>query len=334
MRKRILIIVSIVLLIISLAAVGCSPGEKNEKKTSKPETATSKKVKMAYYGGTCEAPAYIAYEQGIFKKKGLDVELVKVNFETLKEGVATGKIDAVQVSSGELKPIEQGLDIKITGGVHTGCIQTVVPKNSAIKTVKDLKGKIIGVEAIGGVPMTLLSIELGKNGINPKTDVTWKAFPAPQLSQALEKGEVDAFSTWDPFGQLAINDKKVNRIFSNTHSAHYKEQYCCFIGINGNLVKEQPETAKAITEALQEATLWVEQNPQEAARISIDKKYTGGDPQTSGQLLDEYTFEVNPAKAKESLRFFLTNLKEQQILDQSTDPEKLLENTFVDLHLQ
>ncbi len=327
MKKKVLVLLTAGIFAVSLVVAGCSSSKKAGERT-----AEAKKVKIAYYGGTCEAPTYIAYEKGIFKQKGLDVELVKVNFETLKEGMATGKIDAVQVSSGELKPIEQGLDIKITDGVHTGCIQTVVPINSTIKSVKDLKGKTIGVEAIGGVPMTLLSIELGKNGINPKTGVTWKAFPAPQLTQALEKGEIDVFSTWDPFGQIALNNKKVRLIFSNTHTAPYKENYCCFIGINGKLIAEKPNVAKAITEALREASLWVEQNPGEAARISIDKKYTSGELVTSSQLLDDYKFEPNPSKAKESLRFYLRNLKEQQILEKSTEPDRLLEKTFVDLN--
>ena len=49
---------------------------------------------------------------------------MKVDFDTLKEGVATGKIDAVQVTAGELKPVEQGLDIKVHArrphGLHPG----------------------------------------------------------------------------------------------------------------------------------------------------------------------------------------------------------------------
>lgn len=329
MKKKIALAL-VVILTLSLIITGCGGGQKAEDKSVN-STNKPKKVRVAYYGGTCEAPAFLAYEKGIFKKKGLDVELVKVTFDTLKEGIATGKIDAIQVSTGELKPIEQGLDIKITNGVHTGCIQAVVPNNSSIQSTADLKGKTIGVEAIGGVPMTLLSIELGQHGINPKSDVNWKAFPAPQLAQALDKGEIDAFITWDPFGQLALNDKKVRRIFSNTHTGPYKEQYCCFVGINGKLVKEQPEVAKAITEAFNEAGALVQQNPQEAAQIAIDKKYTAGDPATSSSLLSEYTFKSDPAKAKESLAFFLKGLKDQQILDSSTDPNELLQTVFVDV---
>lgn len=339
--KKSLVLISIFLAVVFIAA-GCSSSQTSKNEVAKPESKSAattetkqselKKVKIAYYGGTCEAPLYTAYEKGFFKEKGLDVELIKVTFDTLKEGIATGKIDAIQVSAGELKPIEQGLDIKITNGVHTGCIQTVVPNNSSIQSIKDLKGKTIGVEAMGGVPMTLLSIELSKNGIDPKTDVTWKVFPAPQLALVLEKGEIDAFGTWDPFGQLALNDQKVRRLFSNTHTEPYSNMYCCFIGLNGKLVKNDPATAKAITEAIQAGGVWVEKNPQEAAKLAIDKKYTGGDVTTSGELLHEYTFTSDTAKAKESLAFYFNGLKEQKILDPSTDPQLLLENTFVDLY--
>lgn len=329
-KKALIIIVVLIIITSSVIVAGCGKTEKTTG-TAGDQPVNGKQVKVAYYGGTCEAPAYIAYEKGIFKKKGLDVELVKVNSDTLKEGVATGKIDAVQMSPGTLKPIEQGLDIKITDGMHTGCIQAVVPMHSSIQSIRDLKGKTIGVDAIGGVPMTLLSIELGKNGIDPQRDVAWKAFPGPQLSQAMEKGEIDAFATWDPFGQLAVNENKARLIFSSTHSDQYKDMYCCFIGVSGKLVKEKPEVAKAITEALNEASLWVEENPREAARISIEQKYTGGDIETISQLLNDYKFGANKTKAKESLRFFLNGMKDQQILEQPTDPDKLFENIFVDL---
>ena len=103
--------------------------------------------------------------------------MIKVDFNTLKLGLASGKIDAVQLTAGDLKSIEQGLNIKITNGVHTGCIQAVVPVNSTIQSVKDLKGKNIGVESMGGMPMTLLSVDLGKNGINYKSDVILEGFP-------------------------------------------------------------------------------------------------------------------------------------------------------------
>lgn len=329
MNKKVVSAVTAVALILLIGGTAYLANHRYTKENTGSSAASNTKIKFAYYGGTCEAPAYIAYEQGFFKKYGLDAEMIKVNFDTLKEGIATGKFDAVQVSAGEFKPIEQGLDIKITNGVHTGCIQGVVPTNSSIRSVKDLQGKNIGVEANGGVPMTLLSMELSRNGIDPRQGVNWKVYPSPQLSQALDKGEIDAFITWDPFGQLAVNSGKARVFFSNTKSDPYADLYCCYIGVNGKLAKEHPETAKAITQAMQDATRWVQENPDEAARISIEKKYSGGDIATTAQLLKQYHFNPDINKAEESLHFYYRGLKEQGIFDASTDTDQLFKNTFV-----
>jgi NitT/TauT family transport system substrate-binding protein len=316
-----------VLLISSLVVGGCT-GSDSPKGGAQSERKTATKVRVAYYGGTCEAPIYQAKSKAIFESNGLDAELVKVDFDTLKEGLATGKIDAVQVTAGELKAIEQGLDIKVTRGVHTGCIQAVAPSGSSVKGVGDLDGKTIGVEAIGGVPMTLLSIELGRAGVDFKSGVQWKAYPAPQLAQALKKGEIDAFITWDPFGQQAIDSGTAKRIFSNTYDAPYKDQFCCFVGVNGRLLSEDPKIAAAITASLAEAAEQIERDALSTAKMAIDEKYTAGDTTTTAFLLGEYGFDLSGDKTRDSLGFWLTNMKEQGVLDPATDPKTLLESVY------
>jgi len=58
------------------------------------------------------------------------------------------------------------------------------------KDIADLKGKTIGVDAIGGGPMIALSIALRSAGLDPQKDVQWKAYPGPQLDQAIANGEI------------------------------------------------------------------------------------------------------------------------------------------------
>lgn len=324
-RKMVVFIVSS-FLILSVVLTGCS--SQNSTSSQQQKDASSPKVKVGYYGGTCEAPIYVAFEKGFFKEQGLDVELVKVFGDVLKEGIATGKIDAVQVSPGLLKPIEQGLNIKITDGVHTGCIQAVAKKDSSISSLQELKGKTIGVDAIGGVPMVLLSVELGKLGLNPKKDVEWRAYPSPQLSQALEKGEIAAFATWDPFGEIAVG-QGARLIFSSTHDPQYRDQFCCFVGINGDVAKKNPEIAKKITLALRKAGEWISKHPQETAELAVNKKYIGGSIALNTKLLSDYQFKSDPAVARNSILFYLKNMHEQGILDSNTVPNELLQHMFL-----
>jgi NitT/TauT family transport system substrate-binding protein len=319
-------------LILSLGVTGCSQKKNDSAASTSTKKLENVSVRIGHYGGTCEAPVYIAYEKGFFKARGLNVELVKTNFDTLKEGIGTGKIDAVQASPGLFKPIEQGLNIKLTNGIHTGCIQAVVPVNSTIQSVKDLKGKNIGVDAIGGVPQVFLSIELGKARIDPAKDVTWKAYPGAQLQQAMDKGELDAYATWDPFPQLSIDSGKARKIFGNSHASGAEaNQFCCFVGINGNIVKNKPDVAKAITDAIEEGAAWVGAHPQEAAQLAVDRKYIDGDVATNAKLLASYEFINDPSRAKASVTTILNAMKEQNILDKTTDVSDFANKVFVDL---
>src|SRR5947209_9346708 len=104
------------------------------------------RLKVAYLGLTCEAPIFVAQERGFFKDEGLDVELVRTDWDGLREGLGLGRFDANHtLIMYLLKPIEQGLDVKITGGIHTGCLRLQVGAKSGIESVADLKGKKIGV---------------------------------------------------------------------------------------------------------------------------------------------------------------------------------------------
>src|SRR5215213_9980323 len=81
--------------------------------------APSGKVRIGYVGITCEAPIFTAVEKGFFKDEGLDVELVKCDWKNYKDVLALGGYDVTHhLVMYFLKPIEQGLDVKFTGGIH------------------------------------------------------------------------------------------------------------------------------------------------------------------------------------------------------------------------
>src|SRR3569623_3151508 len=84
----------------------------------------SNKVRIGYIGLTCEAPIFTAVEKGFFKEEGLDVELVRCEWATYKDALALGRFDVTHhLVMYFLKPIEQGLDVKFTAGIHRGCLR-------------------------------------------------------------------------------------------------------------------------------------------------------------------------------------------------------------------
>src|SRR5688572_21596905 len=104
----------------------------------KSEQADSGKVRVGYIGITCEAPIFTAVEKGFFKEEGLDVELVKCEWANYKDVLALGGFDVTHhLIMYFLKPIEQGLDVRFTGGIHRGCLRVQASIKSDIRTVKD-----------------------------------------------------------------------------------------------------------------------------------------------------------------------------------------------------
>src|SRR5436190_23699357 len=112
--------------------------------TSCKKEAASNKVRVGYIGLTCEAPIFSAVEKGFFKEEGLEVSLVKCDWAKYKDGLALGGFDVTHhLVMYFLKPIEQGLDVKFTGGIHRGCWRVQAGANSNIRTVKDMRGQRI-----------------------------------------------------------------------------------------------------------------------------------------------------------------------------------------------
>src|SRR5437899_6252177 len=236
--------------------------------------AASNKVRVGYIGLTCEAPIFTALEKGFFKEEGLEVSLVKCEWANYKDVLALGGFDITHhLVMYFLKPVEQGLDVKCTGGIHRGCLRVQAAANSPIRSIKDLKGKRIGVPGMGTPPFIFANRVLGANGIDPAKDITWLVFPAGELGLALDKGEVDAVADSEPIGSMLVAQGKVRNIADQAGDKPYADEYCCAVLVNGKFLARNLKASAAATRALLKAAKWVEANPKAAAKLSVEGKY-------------------------------------------------------------
>ncbi|MDP4089508.1 MAG: ABC transporter substrate-binding protein [Bacillota bacterium] len=326
--KKLAAILIITLMTVSLYA--CS-----KDKTASGESGKYKYGKLkiqALGGGACGAPSYIAYEKGFFAEEGLDVELVSGTLDELKTGLATGEFLVTNGDFQYFPSIQQGMDLKVIGGLHKGCIKVVLPPNSSIKTAKDLKGKNIGVDEIGGTPMSVASMLLGNAGLDPQKDVTWKPFPLDQLTQAVEKGEVDAFAAWDPFGALAVKDKGYTILSDISTDPLFAGKSCCFLYSTKKQIDKNPDKIAAIARAYQKADQWISQHPEETAQFEIEKKYVATDDlKFLTDLIKSYSYEFTTDKAKDDVRYFAEQLSKTGFVKKDTDPDKFANEVYYDV---
>src|ERR1700730_3966980 len=299
---------------------------------NKKSGSTGNRVRVGYIGLTCEAPIFTAVEKGFFKEEGLDVSLVKCEWANYKDVLALGGFDVTHhLVMYFLKPIEQGLDVKFTGGIHRGCLRVQAAAKGDIRTIAQLRGKRIGVPGVGTPPFIFASRVLGANGIDPGKEITWRVFPAGELGLALDKGEVDAVADSEPIGSLLMAEGKVVNVADQAKDAPYKDEYCCAVIVNGKYLAANPRAAAAATRALLKGAKWVEANPAAAARLSVEKKYLASNPELNTVAISHLRYVPSVSGAETAVRSAAAEMKIAGMLSPTTDVSELAKRAFAHL---
>jgi NitT/TauT family transport system substrate-binding protein len=312
-----------------LGVMGVSGCKKD--RTVVPGTA-SNKIRVGYIGITCEAPIFVAVEKGFFKEEGLEVELVKCQWAQYKDVLALGGFDITHhLVMYFLKPIEMGLDVKFTGGIHRGCLRVQASPNGNVRTVEDLRGKRIGVPGMGTPPFVFASRVMGAHGIDATREVEWKVFPAGDLGLALQRGLVDAVADSEPIGSLLLADGTVRNVADQATDPPYKDEYCCEVIVNGKFLEKNPKAAAAATRALLKAAKWVDTNPVAAARLSVEKKYILSSPDLNAVALSHLHYLPSVSGAEAAVSSAAQEMQRAGMLAPRTDVKELSKRAFAHL---
>ena len=312
----------------SVLLAGCKRKEGPAEVT--PEGLT--RIRVGYIGITCEAPIFTAVEKGFFKEEGLAVDLVKCEWSQYKDVLSLGGFDITHhLIMMFLKPIEQGLNVKMTAGIHRGCLRVQSALNGPIKTVEHLRGKTIAVPGMGTPPFIFANRVLGASGIDPRTEIEWRSFPAGELGLALDKGEVDAVATSEPIGSLLLAQGKVQNVADQATDHPYSEEYCCAVIVNGKFLQYNEGAAAAATRALLKGAKWVETNPRAAARLSVEKGYLASNPELNTTAIGNLRYIPSVSGAETAIGTAAAGMKKAGMLSPRTDLDDLARKSFVKL---
>ncbi|MFG1423317.1 ABC transporter substrate-binding protein [Roseixanthobacter liquoris] len=296
-----------------------------------------KSIKLAWNASAiCTAAAPVAKDTGIFARNGLDVEFVNFggSTEQLLEAIATGKADAgIGMALRWLKPLEQGFDVRITTGVHGGCLRLLGAPSAGTTTLESLKGKTIAIADQAGPAKNFFSILLAEAGIDPFKDVEWRQYPAEVLPLAVEKGEAQALADNDPRTWIFLKDSKGSLVEVATNlTDKYAERSCCVLAIRGSLIRDDKPTAAALTRAVLEGGHIVGSDPALAAKSFAD--YGGkGSIQDLVDMLKSHTHHHHPAGAalKQEIAAYADELKLVKVFRKTTDSAKFADKVYFDV---
>jgi NitT/TauT family transport system substrate-binding protein len=301
-----------------------------------PLTGAPRKLKVSWNAAAvCTVQLPVAIDQGFFAKQNLDVELVNYSGSTdqLLEAIATGKSDAgIGMALRWLKPLEQGFDVKIVAGTHGGCMRALTPAKAAIAGIADFKGKTIAVGDMAGPDKNFFSVQLSKAGLNPDKDVEWKQYPGNLVRLAVEKGEAHIGLASDPLAYLWLKDGSLKEVGSNLDGP-YKDMSCCIVGVRGSLLRDDPQVARALTQAILDAAMFAAQNPDKAAlsfKPYAPKDATEADLQA---MIRYHTHHHHPVGdvLKRELKAYADDLKTVSVFKPGTDTSKFAERIYANV---
>jgi NitT/TauT family transport system substrate-binding protein len=305
-----------------------------------PEGVEQPQINVGYMPIAEETPKWVAYEEGFFKRHGLDARLVR--FESGPDMVTAligGSIQFGMVGTPGLinaaladRPIvaftDNGSNVMGPQGYeyYTGL---VVLAKSPIKTLGDLKGRTIAFNVLKANSETQTVMQVDRwnrehpdQRIDLNKDVRIVTIPFGSMPAALEKGIADAASMIEPYTTQLMMRQQV-RVISPV--AYAMPNWPVSVGIvRRDFAGAHPKTAAAYKAAWLDSVAWIGQHPGMAKQLVA--KYAGV-PQDVAQRLVMPSWGRDVAPVRSRLEQVMRAMQQDGMIQKTVDLSRwLVEN--------
>jgi ABC-type nitrate/sulfonate/bicarbonate transport system substrate-binding protein len=147
---------------------------------------------------------------------------------------------------------------------------TVVRADSGITKVADLKGKVFGVNAIGGTVDQGVRIIAKKNGLNPDRDLTIVEARPPALAAMVRDNKIQAATLFQPFFEEAMAKGDLKILYKTSDIYGTATDYV-FMAFDDKFLKANPKAVRDYIEDYLIAVNWALDNRAEAVRIYAEQ---------------------------------------------------------------
>ena len=243
-RRRFLTTVS------SAGAAGLLGLSQSFAQEAPPETTT---VRFPISNNICFAPLYVADE--LLRAEGFtDIRYVSTASGAMgARWVARGDADFDNAFVGtQMSLIDAGEPITIVGGLHVGCYELFA--HGDIRSIRDLKGRTVGVQHLGSSPHLLVSSMASYVGLDPVKEIHWVVSSSGNPMELFANGKIDAFLGFPPEPQ-ELHARKIGRVIVNTAiDRPWSQYFCCVLAGNREFVRKHPVATKRVLRAIMKAT--------------------------------------------------------------------------------
>jgi len=211
-------------------------------------------------------PAGVALRKGYFRDEGLDVEVIRMNTPNTITALITGDIGYTLLLGSVIRGALRGMPLRVVASLLDSPTHAVVTKTET-KSLKELRGKTIGIGNFGGTDEVVAKMVFKNAGIDPDKELKIIAVgPDRARLAALKENLVSAAIIAPP---ADVVGKQMG--FSVLVRAYDVFNFP-FIGVSTTLkkIKESPTEVKKMTKAMLRANRFIREDREGAVKILTD----------------------------------------------------------------
>jgi ABC-type nitrate/sulfonate/bicarbonate transport system substrate-binding protein/LysM repeat protein len=289
-----------------------------------------KKIAIGYSGiSPSQAPAWMAYERGFFRKYGLDAELIFIESGSRTvQTLISGDVFAAQVAgTSVIQSNLQGSGVVMIGGFLNTMDYKFMVAHDIVRP-DQLKGKTVAVSRVGSSSDFATRYALEKYGLVPDKDVTILQIGSqPARFSALQSGQIQGVMIAVPLTAMAT--KMGLNTLADLQMLGLEYQHTG-LAVSQKTLKAQPEAVRNLLKAFVEGIHFMKTNRKEAIAI-LAKYIKTNDPDALQEAYESIGLALVPEKPYPTLKGIQIILREMGAKDaaaRSARPEQ-----FVDLSI-
>ncbi|MGE5818356.1 MAG: ABC transporter substrate-binding protein [Deltaproteobacteria bacterium] len=290
-----------------------------------------KKVVIAYSGiSPSQAPVWIAYESGMFRKYGLDAQLIFIESgSTTVQTLLSGDVVAAQVAGTSV--LQSNLHgsgvVMIAGFLNTMDYKFIVARD--ITRPDQLKGKVVAVSRVGSSSDFATRYALEKYGLTPDRDVAIVQIGSqPARFSALESGKIHGAMVAIPLTAKA--SKMGLNTLADLQMLGLEYQHTG-LAVSQSQIKSRPELVRNVLKAFVEGIHYMKTHRKEA--LAIMAKYLKTDDpdalQEAYESIGQALIPETPYPTTKGIQIMLREMGAKDASARTARPERFVDLSFI-----
>jgi NitT/TauT family transport system substrate-binding protein len=285
------------------------------------EALETTSVRLMRIPTICLAPQYVAEE--LLRAEGFsDVRYVDApSSAEFAAAIANSKTDFTMHYA---SPLVSGIDslgaIAVLAGMHVGCLELF--GHEGVRNITDLKGKTVGVPAVGSSEHLFVSVLAAHIGLDPVKDIHWITSQSPMPFELFADQKIDAVLASPPVAQ-DLRARHIGHIVaSSTADRPWSQYFCCMLAGNRDYVHNHSVATKRVLRAFLKADDLCATDPARAAQRLVDGAFTPRYDyalQTLNEVPYDKWREYDP---EDTIRYYALRLHEVGLIKSS--PHKII----------